>query len=141
LGFLPILSNSNNPISKTSRGRSLFPVLSQCWLAQRSTKDFSSKGKGMVCPTLVGYKNQLGASAIVLSFLTCQRRGMMTQILKVPLLLMFCVSAHICTTPPHPPPSSSERVPSTSLEFLIQLRWGARCVRVSERFKFRVFCS
>ncbi|KAF6763201.1 hypothetical protein DFP72DRAFT_1060377 [Ephemerocybe angulata] len=51
--------------------------------------------------------------------------------LKIPLLLVFALAAHVCSSPPVAPPSAAERAPmrSTRLEFLLT-RGGARCIKV-----------
>jgi hypothetical protein len=53
------------------------------------------------------------------------------QLVKLPCILVAIVGLQVATTPPYPPPSRSESVESTPLEFIIKQRTGQTTIKVS----------
>ncbi|KAG7446398.1 uncharacterized protein BT62DRAFT_116091 [Guyanagaster necrorhizus] len=49
---------------------------------------------------------------------------------KIPFIFLATLGLQITVTPPHPPPSSSEKAPSTGLEFIVQQRLGPLLVKI-----------
>lgn len=53
----------------------------------------------------------------------------MSLLIKIPCILVAMVGLQIAVTPPHPPPSSDERAPSTRLEVIVKQRTGPFLVK------------
>ncbi len=62
------------------------------------------------------------ATSVAVSAMSCA---------KIPLMLLAMLGLQISVTPPHPPPDSSEKAPSTCLEVIVKQRLGPLLVKVS----------